>query len=549
MYQLRMGNKIIYDTRLKDLNVLKPVFVPEINMPGRLTFTLLPNHPHYNEIRKLESFIQIYQDNVFMWEGRVIEDGQNISIRKDIVCEGVLAFLADSKIRPFEDPGFSPEQLFEKFIIEHNADVKEWQRFEKGTVTVTDPNDYIPRSSTKYLSGWEAITQKLTKSSLGGYLVVRYDEGVRYLDYLEDMPNTAVQEIQYGDNLLDFFIKSSASKAYTRVIPLGALLEDGEGDERVTIKSVNDGKDYLVNEELEALYGSRTAPTNETTWEDVTQPLILKERGLEYINDTATRFKETVNITALDLHNVDKNIPPFRFGEYIRFHFPKINVNRTYLATSARIPLDDPSSTKWTLGDTVLALTDSKLRLEREVGNRIENIEANYATNQTLSNQLIEQKEVVSSLIAQSVENILLVVNGEYTTKEGMQEAIESISTSLQILQNEVRVDFENVTQIISNMGGETSAQFEEITKYIRFLDGAMIFGASDSQIKLRLENDVLFFFSGADETADKNTAWAYFDSGKLYVANIEVTGTLQLGNFAFIPRPSGALSFMKVRG
>ena len=549
MYQLRMGNTIIYDTRLKDLDVISPLFVPEVNMPGRLTFTMLPTHPNYNDVEKLKSFIQIYYNGKFMWEGRVIEDGQNIEVKKDIVCEGVLAYLTDSSIRPYEDTGLSPEGLFTKFINEHNADVLEWQQFQVGNVTVTDPNDYIPRYSTKYMSAWSNVTEKLTKTSLGGYLILRYDEGVRYIDYLADMPNTAVQTIQYGKNMLDFFIKSSAANTYTKVIPLGALIEDGEGDERVTIESVNDGKDYLVNETLEAIYGSRTAPTSSTTWEDVTLPSILKERGLAYLNTTAIRFKETVSLNAIDLHYEDSSIPPLQFGEYIIIEFPEMGISRRYLAKAARIPLDNPASTRFTLGDTVLSLTDSKLQVERNLENQIQTIISNYVTNAALSASNARQQQELTSLIAQNVEKILLVVSGEYTTKEGMQEAIESITTSLQILQNEVRIDFQNVTQIINNMGGETSAQFEEITKYIRFLDGAMIFGRSDSQIKLRLENDVLFFFSGADETADKETAWAYFDSGTLYVSHVRVEKSLKLSNFAFIPRPSGALSFMKVSG
>ncbi|MGI6663877.1 MAG: phage tail spike protein [Christensenellaceae bacterium] len=450
-------------------------------------------------------------------------------------------------IRPFEPSEQSPEKLFTKFIDEHNAQVNDYQKFTVGNVTVTDANDYIYRYSEKYITAWEAIKTRLL-TPLGGFLVIRYENGNRYLDYLEDYPYTSTQIVQYAENMQSILLKQSASETYTRVIPLGARIEGESAESRLTIESVA-GVDYIANEALEALYGVIVAPVDKTTWDDITLPQNLYQAGLNYLNTTATTLKETVSVTAVDLHNVDSSIAPLKFGEYIRVVSSLHNMNKSYIAKRAITPLNNPANARITLGDTSMTLTGSRLEVERENVVRFENIEKNYASNDAVSTTIAETKESLSSLIAQSAEEILLTVNGEYTTKEGMEEALASITTSLQILQNEVRIDFENVTQIINNMDGETSAQFEEITKYIRFLDGNMLFGASDSNIKLCLNNNEFFFFTGADETADKSTAWAYMDSGQLYIRDAEIINTLILGNFAWSPESNGSLSLMKVRG
>jgi hypothetical protein len=548
MYQITMGNTVLFDSTIQATkDIYNASLTQEINAVGILSFNISPTHPSYNDIVKLETVLTVRRDGVIEWEGRVVDDEQSIDLTKKVVAEGVLSYLADSMIRPFEPSEQSPEKLFTKFIDEHNAQVNDYQKFTVGNVTVTDANDYIYRYSEKYITAWEAIKTRLL-TPLGGFLVIRYENGNRYLDYLEDYPYTSTQIVQYAENMQSILLKQSASETYTRVIPLGARIEGESAESRLTIESVA-GVDYIANEALEALYGVIVAPVDKTTWDDITLPQNLYQAGLNYLNTTATTLKETVSVTAVDLHNVDSSIAPLKFGEYIRVVSSLHNMNKSYIAKRAITPLNNPANARITLGDTSMTLTGSRLEVERENVVRFENIEKNYASNDAVSTTIAETKESLSSLIAQSAEEILLTVNGEYTTKEGMEEALASITTSLQILQNEVRIDFENVTQIINNMDGETSAQFEEITKYIRFLDGNMLFGASDSNIKLCLNNNEFFFFTGADETADKSTAWAYMDSGQLYIKDAEIINTLILGNFAWSPESNGSLSLMKVRG
>ena len=76
------------------------------------------------------------------------------------------------------------------------------------------------------------------------------------LDYLEDFPDRSLQTVEFGKNLTDVKITRDHTERVTALIPLGAKLtetdEDGnetETDTRLDITAVNDGKNYVYDEE------------------------------------------------------------------------------------------------------------------------------------------------------------------------------------------------------------------------------------------------------------------------------------------------------------
>lgn len=118
---------------------------------------------------------------------------------------------------------------------------------------------------------------------------------------------------------------------------------------------------------------------------------------------------------------------------------------------------------------------------------------------------------------------------------------MSSVSTQIEQTAAAVEIRFEQFYQNFSDLADGTDAQFTELSKYIRFVDGNIVLGEVGNQITLRIENDRIAFM-------DNNTEVAYFSNNKLYVTDGEFLNKLQLGNFAFIPRSNGNLSFTKVR-
>ena len=93
-------------------------------------------------------------------------------------------------------------------------------------------------------------------------------------------------------------------------------------------------------------------------------------------------------------------------------------------------------------------------------------------------------------------------------------------------------------------MGGDTQTQFEDIRKYIRFVDGDIVLGQVDNPFVLEIRNDRISFLQDGVEVAYLSNEG---DTQKLYINDGEIIRSLKIGNFAFTPRENGNLSFKKV--
>ena len=75
--------------------------------------------------------------------------------------------------------------------------------------------------------------------------------------------------------MIDLSSETDATETYTAIRPVGAEVDGA----KIDISSVNDGKTYIVNEEMAARYGIIFAPESESTWEDVTLPQNLLKKA------------------------------------------------------------------------------------------------------------------------------------------------------------------------------------------------------------------------------------------------------------------------------
>lgn len=407
-YQIKYSSDILYDLRDEELFVESPNLNLEINKVGTLTFSIYPDHPYFDRLEKLKPKIVVKRGNKDIFRGRIVNDEQGIYNEKNIECESSLAYLNDSIYRPSSFTG-TPEELFALIINNHNSQVTDEQKLKIGNVTVTDPNNYISRSWEDYPSSWELFKTRLL-DTLGGYLVERYEDDGTYIDWLEDFKSgdnllVSTQSIEFGENLINILAKNDAATTYSVVIPLGYEIENEDGTkERLTIKSVNDDKDYLVNETALAAYGWKVAPVSETTWDDVTLASNLKTKGQKYLNNQAVMIASTLEITALDLAAVDKDIEFFFIYKYVRIKSTPHNFNKVYLLKSIKIPLDHPESTQITLGETLSTLTGIELGNKQKIDDTVKRIgivEKNYSITDEKINSLESAIEYFSVDLAQ----------------------------------------------------------------------------------------------------------------------------------------------------
>lgn len=403
MYKIYLDNLPIYDVRDKEYLVENPNLELEINKVGSLKFKINDTHPYFDRLEKLSTVLTVYKGNKTVFKGRIVGDEQGLYNEKNIECEGVLGYLNDSIVRPYSFNG-TPAEHFTSLINNHNSQVAEHQRLKIGTITVTDPNDYIIRSSTKYSSTWDILNEDLIEK-LGGYLRVRYEDDGTYVDYLADFNDTSTQTIELGKNLIDVLVKNDAADVYTAVIPLGAEIENEDGTtEQLTIKSVNNGLDYLVNQEAFNKYGLIFAPVEKTTWKDVTVATNLKTKGTTFLNNEAVMLKSSLEVSTVDLNATDEQIEAFFVYEYIRFISSVHNLNQTFLLNKINIPMDNPKNMKITLGKETSSLTGIQMGNKQDIDNvinRVNIVEKNYTINNEKLNDIEKTIEYFSVDLSQ----------------------------------------------------------------------------------------------------------------------------------------------------
>lgn len=350
MYRVLCDGLPIYDLRDENLVLIDPKLDLEVNKAGSFSFKMPPQHPQYELPQKMLSCIQVFQDDEEVFNGRITECKIDFYNRKYFTCEGQLAYLNDSIQRPAEYHDMTVRGYLESLIASHNEQVKKDRQFKVGIVTVTDSNDSLYRY-TNYNNTMKEIKEDLV-DDLGGYLRVRNVNGTAYLDYISDYDNVSTQSIEFGENLLDFSRNTDVSDIATVFIPLGAKLEESPIaalEQRLTIESVNNGSDSLVNLEAVKKFGyiSKTI-----TWEDVTTPEMLLYKANKYIADYQWD-NMTLEVSAVDMHWTDADIEQFKLGDKIKAHSSLHGLDRYFPLSKMSIQLNNLSSSKFTLGTVI----------------------------------------------------------------------------------------------------------------------------------------------------------------------------------------------------
>lgn len=393
MYRIFANDVCIYDDVTPDpvYKVINPKLVMEDSAAGSLELTLPPGNAGYDLVERMNTDIYVYVegDPEPIWGGRILSINIDFWKRKKLYCEGALAFLNDTIQPPRQY--LSDTTTIESFLTDliniHNSKVGDNRKFEMGMVTVhdgdmLDDDDAIYRY-TNYESTLECINSKLVEK-LKGHVRVRYQNGVRKLDYLKDYPGDAEQTIEFGSNLLDFTTNFSAENIATVLVPLGESLEESPIENLtayLTVKDVNDGSIYVKSEGAVSKFGWIEAVQH---WDNVSSPETLLRKAQKYLTDE--QFDEMqLEIKAVDLHYLNPNIQSIYLLDQIHcisfaHEIPDeegrmVILNKNFPVTKMEISLDNPSNNIYTLGTKQnLSLTQTTNKINNEILERVERI-------------------------------------------------------------------------------------------------------------------------------------------------------------------------------
>ena len=326
MIRMFMGDTMFYSPKGQSgtVAILSPKMVEELGKASTLTFTLPHTNAAYSSIAVLKSNILVEEFNINTMGRKVLFYGRPLSVtrdfynRKEVDCEGALAFLNDSILPPHswhEDTGTKQEYL-NWMLNTHNEQVNEDRRIYPGNI-YWDNAVTCEREQSEYMSTLEALADMMAGDS-GAYITrtTWYGTGTNttrtYLDIISpEVPTgTTTQDIRFAQNLLDFEEFVDATEVFTRLIPLGP--SQGDDELPMTIGQVNNNVDYLEVAALREKYGIITRTKTYSDVETVEELLAAAQEDIS--NTTALTEATTLTINAADLSKLGVEVNALTLG-------------------------------------------------------------------------------------------------------------------------------------------------------------------------------------------------------------------------------------------
>lgn len=368
IFRVLVDGAVFYHPNLSKLAVTEAKITEDAENIDSLTLSAPHSHPYIDAIKPMVSTVVCKKDDETVFEGRALDDGSDFYNTHTWVCESCLAYLKDTMQPPYSYKG-TLRGLLEYFISKHNEAVEDKKKFTVGNVTVTDDNDYVSYSSSGFSVTMDAIRSKLINTH-GGYLQVRYTENGRFLDYLSDFKQTSLQTVEFGKNLLDVKISRDHTERATALIPLGAKItetdEDGqevETDKRVTIESVNDGKNYVHDKD--AIDEIGWIWTSEI-WEDVTLPGNLLRKAKARLQELVKGIT-SMELTIVDESDAGADIGDIRARMYVRCISKPHGIDDTFLCMSRTIDYLNPAGNTIIIGASGITLSSAAAKQNRDI--------------------------------------------------------------------------------------------------------------------------------------------------------------------------------------
>ena len=362
IYRVLLDNNDILDYDNKDCVLLSPQLDMELNAAGSFQFTMPPNHIFHSNVQPLVSTVEIYEDDDLGWYGRPIEVKTDFYKQKNVYCEGAMSYFNDTIQRPHEYNSIYVHEFFRTVIASHNQQVSPSRQFTVGNITVENAQVY---RNLRYESTYDTLKRQCLNSR-GGYFFFRRVNGVNYIDWLEEMPYTCNQPVEFGLNLLDISSTFDGGNFYTCVVPLG--------DEDLTVAEVNSGSDLIVSEAAQT-YGNITKVVR---FNDVKYADTLYDDGIEFLEEH--QFDDLViECTAAELHNQNPNYEHFRVGQVVRCHSVPHLLDKNFPLTKLSISLDTAAKeiqlgtrkqdtlTEIMKSDSESALSDMESKLDSQI--------------------------------------------------------------------------------------------------------------------------------------------------------------------------------------
>ena len=306
MFSVWLDGKLLYSSAVNDpyYAIGTPILTLEAGKAGSLSFTMYPNHPEYDSLRRMLGRVVVYEDDTELFRGRILRMETNLYKERKVTCEGDLSYLMDS----IADPGEYTESIsahFSRLVDMHNRQVERDKQFAVGIVNVDKATESQTFKTDSYRTTSAAMSDDLT-GVFGGYIRTRKSGGTVYLDYIGDYGKAGNQNIEFGVNMIDFSESVSSDDIFTVLLPTGS--------EGVTMEGITGSKYVKIPNAVER-YGT---VVRAVSFSDIKEAgAELMQAAYDYIEKNYKEMPPTLTLTAIDLKRLDFALDGFELGTRI----------------------------------------------------------------------------------------------------------------------------------------------------------------------------------------------------------------------------------------
>lgn len=351
MITISSKNNIVHSDMMQgnEYVAINPILSEEKNKVPSLSFQISTLNNVYDSIKNGD-IITVEEDGVIIFNGRVNKLSTNFKKIKTVYCVGEFDFLNDTIIRPFEAFTGTIKALLEALVTSHNVCADEDKQFIVGDVNITTTYEF---ENLDYLTTMEYIQERIVEE-IGGQIYFDSDaEGHRRINY-RFTPLLSEQLIMYGSNMIDLQNSVEQSDIFTVLVPIG---NDG-----LTIKSINQGYDFVVNSEAVEEYG-KIWKVERIDTDDVTE---LYNIGLAHVNSGASIIP-SMSIKAFDLKNMGVGIEGFKVAQYVNIYSDVHDMNITMEVQKIKQNLLMPTQSEITIGSISNGMTSRVQKTESKI--------------------------------------------------------------------------------------------------------------------------------------------------------------------------------------
>lgn len=379
-----------------------------VNSIHELEFSIPLSHTMYQKMVQFKSIIEVVnlRDNEIEFVGRVLTMTNEMSTNgfvQKVVCEDFLSYLHDSAQWFQKLPNKGAEDYLKIIFESANVQIEEYKRITPRNITVQSRSDR-PFRYIGYDSSWDTVRERII-NNIGGYLTLREFNTRLYVDWTKDIGVTKESPIKLGQNIKSASREVDFDGLATIIVPIGADLQSqNQGQEedqspdvtraQLDIRSVNDGKMYLADEELIKEFGFIR---KSVIWTEIDNPSILLARGKQYLRNQKIALAKWT-ISAVERYLIDSRYSKFRIGNKHKIINAPLSGIETLQILEKKIDILNPQSVDLTIGSQSQSLSAYQLQTQ-EADSSIEKLklDQSIATKQKKLEQLNAQLAALRS--------------------------------------------------------------------------------------------------------------------------------------------------------